>query len=145
MFLSQLQVEGGTADEEIYSVLLGVNFIGIALRVRRQRDKFVVARPKRKLVYHVLRFREIHGRVTRTFDAAVWQIKRQLRSTIAFVGDEENRLAGLLFGIAPDLAYGLGQCSPAAQAIARVAPNRNNVPQHPFVHRQRGGRPGADA
>src|SRR4029077_6714980 len=122
MFLSQLQVEGGAANEEIYSLLLGVNFIGSALRVRRQRDKFVVAWPERKLVYHVLRFRNVNGGVTRTFDAAVGQIKRKLRSTIAFVGDEEDRLAGLLFEIAPDLADRLGQGSPAAQPIARVAP-----------------------
>src|SRR4030095_5112327 len=133
MFLSQLQVEGGAANEQIYSLLLGVNLIGIALRVRRQRDKFVVARPEGKLVYHILRRRNVNGRVTRTFHAAVWQIKRQLRSTIAFVGDEENRLAGLLFKIVPDLAYGLGQGSPAAQAIARIVP----APPDPVgVHHQ---------
>src|SRR6478752_4335154 len=122
MFLSQLQVEGGAANEEVYSLFLGVNFIGSALRVRWQRDKFVVTRPKGKLVYHVLRFRNVNGRVTRTFDAPVGQIKGKLRSTIAFVGDEEDRLAGLLFEITSDLAYRLGQGSPAAQAIARVAP-----------------------
>ena len=58
----------------------------------------------------------------RTFDATVRHIKRELRGAIAFVGDEEDRLAGLLFEIAPDLADRLGQDSPAAQPIARVMP-----------------------
>ena len=77
---------------------------------------------------------------------------REAMSLAERVGDDvmklraQQHLASAL-GLLGDVAAGkaLAQDGLAVSRSLGLAPNRNTVPQHPFVHRQRAGRPGADA
>ncbi len=62
--------------------------------------------------------------MTRPLDAFIGQVEREFGGTIACVGDQKNRLAGLLFEVASDLVDGFGERTPAAQSIARVASSK---------------------
>ena len=109
------------AGEEIYPLLLGVNFVRIARGVRRQRHKFIVARPERKLILHVLRFGNVNRRMTGLLGALLRQVKRQLGGAIAVGGDQENRLPGSGFEVAAQFCDRCGGRAPTAEPIARVA------------------------
>src|SRR5205823_4524748 len=70
-------LDGGpiASNEGIDAVLLGINF---TLRLRCAWfpfHKFIVARPEGELVHHVLRFGDVNGRMTRTLQSFVAQIK----------------------------------------------------------------------
>src|SRR4030095_5083073 len=73
-----------SANEKIHSLLLGERFVR---RLRRRIDKLIVARPERELIQQILRFDEITRRVSRSFDAFVLQVKRDLRRAMALVRD----------------------------------------------------------
>src|SRR5207245_6049259 len=88
-----------TADKEVDAVLFGVSFTLWMWHTRLWFDEFVVARPKRELIYHVLRFRNINRGMTRTFDSFIAQIKRDLRRAIASVGNQKQFLTQFRFQI----------------------------------------------
>ena len=80
-------VEGRTVNKWIDSCLLGKG--GIPLRGGVGFDKLVISRPERELVLDVLRFRDIDGRMPRSFVAFVLQVKGQHRRGLIFVADQE--------------------------------------------------------
>src|SRR5690348_10435130 len=98
--------------------------IGLLLGIGRALgtlDKFIVAGPQRKLIHHVLRLDNITGRMTRAFPAFFMQIERNLRSTIAFVRDQEKFLLRLAFEVDPKSFQSAGSALPPAPSIGRVA------------------------
>src|SRR5205814_6876108 len=85
--------ERAAPNEWINAVLLSVNLAFRAGGAGLDLDEFIVARPERKLVYHVLRFGDVNRRMIRTlwpFDA---QIKRNFRRAIACIGDKKQCLS----------------------------------------------------
>src|SRR5690349_218320 len=84
-------------------------------------DKFIVTGPKRKLIHHVLRLDNITGRMTRAFPTFFMQIERNLRSTIAFVRDQEKFLLRLTFEVDPKSFESTRGAFPPAPSIGRVA------------------------
>src|SRR5256885_11647738 len=65
--------ERASPHKKIYSFLLGKSFVRRLPRFSRLLDKLIVTRPKRELVYQILRFDQINWRMPRTFDAFVAQ------------------------------------------------------------------------
>ena len=83
-------------------------------------DKLIVARPKRKLVHHVLRLDDVNGRMTGAFRSFVAQIKGNLRRAIPGISNEKQFLPGFCFEIAANFFDRASGGFPSAHAIARI-------------------------
>src|SRR6266852_3547344 len=108
------------SHKEVFSFLLGEGFIRQLTRLCRLFDKLIVARPKRKLVYQVLGFDNIDRRMTWTLDAFVAQIERDLRSAMAFVGNQKQFLTELCLEVVANSLHFGGHRFPAAEPIAGI-------------------------
>src|SRR4030095_3723389 len=96
-----LDIKSAASLKQINPAFFG---IGLLFRIGRALwtlDKFIVTRPERKLIHHVLRLDDITGRMAWTFPAFLMQIERDLGGTIAFVRHHEKFLLRFSFEIDP--------------------------------------------
>src|SRR5262249_33562920 len=126
--IAQLEKERRPASELIHTFLLGIDLVRIRLGIWWQRREFVVTRPERKLVHDVLRLGNVNRRMSGSLDPLIGQIKGQLRSAIALVGNQENFGPELPLEVNAQLIDRFGEGSPAANSIRGIAvatPNPN--------------------
>src|SRR6185312_4271214 len=96
-----LNIKSAASLKQINAAFFGIALLFWIGRAARTLNKFIVTRPERKLIHHVLRLDNITGRMTWAFAAFFMQIERNLRSTIAFVRDQEKFLLRLAFEVDP--------------------------------------------
>src|SRR6476620_4028308 len=133
-----LNIQSAASLKQINPAFFGIGLLFQIGRTARTLDKFIVTRPERKLIHHVLRLDDITGRMAWTFPAFFMQIERNLGSTITFVRDQEEFLLGFAFELDPKGLKSNRGAFPAAPSIGRIAsPNFNaNAPKHVGIERQ---------
>ena len=120
LFFALSNKERAAPNEWINAVLLSVNLAFRARSAGLDLDEFIVARPERKLVYHVLRFGDVNRRMIRTLWPFVAQIKGNFRRAIACIGDEKQFLSQFRFEIVAHLFDCAGRAFPSAHPVARI-------------------------
>src|SRR5207237_3736597 len=116
-----LNIKSAASLKQINPTFFGIRLLFRIGRAARALDKFIITRPERKLIHHVLRLDDITGRMAWTFPAFFMQIERNLRGTIAFVRDQEKFLLGFTFELNPKSLESKRGTFPAAPSIGRVA------------------------
>src|SRR6202035_2706977 len=87
------------SEEQIDSAFFSINFALWPRRTRFYLNKFIIARPKRELIHHVLGLGNVNRWMTRAFGSLIAQVKRNLRSPVTRVRNKKKLFTQFCFQI----------------------------------------------